>query len=638
MGTLILAGSLCRLGESRFTEELTRELRFRLDGGDFVLLISAAPDDAGFSRYVLESTRECFANSGISDVHLEMLDRGNCRDVRPLVRKARMVMLCGGHVPTQNRFFQELGLKEILRDFDGLIVGCSAGAMNCADFVYSHPELEGESTDPGYTRHLRGLALTDINLVPHYEQTRNALLDGRRLYEDIIFPDSWNHPFYSFPDGAYIISDNGRTVLHGESYIIRNGGITQISAEGGTYIFMNFVFVSPHFPHTYCHFCSRLKANGVNVLGIADTPYDRLVPELRDSLTEYYRVDNLEDYAQVFKAVAYFSFKYGKIDWLESNNEYWLEQDARLREDFNITTGLQTDRIGFIKNKSQMKICYAGGGIPTARQIKAAEGLKAVKEFAAVTGYPLVAKPDNGVGAEGTFKLGSDKELKAFFDSHKDSFRYFVIEEFITGDLVSYDAVCNSEGVPVFESMSVFPTPIMDVVNDNLDNCYYVDKKVPAALSEIGRRTIKAFGVTRRFVHLEFFRLDRDREGLGRKGDYVGLEVNMRPAGGFTPDMMNYAHSTDVYQIWADMVAFDEARKGFGKQYYCAYASRRDNRAYLHTHEEIVSRYGEHLVMCDRMPDALSSALGNQVYMARFDTLAGKDGFFSFVKAPRSDK
>ena len=121
---------------------------------------------------------------------------------------------------------------------------------------------------------------------------------------------------------------------------------------------MNFIFISPNFPHTYWNFCDRLRRSGVNVLGVGDAPYDGLEDGLKASLTEYYKVDSLEDYDQVFRAVAFFSFKYGKIDWIESLNEYWLEQDACLRTDFNVTTGIQSDRIGFIKEKSLMKKLY----------------------------------------------------------------------------------------------------------------------------------------------------------------------------------------------------------------------------------------------------------------------------------------
>ena len=317
---------------------------------------------------------------------------------------------------------------------------------------------------------------------------------------------------------------------------------------------LNFIFISPQFPHTYWEFCSRLKSNGVNVFGIADAPYETLDANLKEALTEYYRVDDMEDYQQMFKAVAFLSYKYGKIDWIESNNEYWLEQDARLRTDFNVVTGIMTDRIAFIKEKSEMKRIYLENGIPTARQIKMKAGLPEIIAFCRLCGYPVIAKPDKGVGAGGTHKIHNEEELKAFYDAYPGG--DYVIEEFITGDICSYDAIIDSEGNPLFESMTAWPPSIMDIVNKKLDLSYYVAKEMPEALRAIGRKTVAAFRVTNRFVHLEYFRLDRPRKNLGEAGDFVALEVNMRPAGGYTPDMINYAHSTDVYKIWADMVAF----------------------------------------------------------------------------------
>ncbi|MBO6170174.1 MAG: Type 1 glutamine amidotransferase-like domain-containing protein [Bacteroidales bacterium] len=639
--TLILTGSPTRYGEDRFTADngfldtVKLELAAaclrpgRTAGGLRILMVSAAPDDMAFTDSVLDGMSRCVRNSGIEPSVITMLDRRNSARAAELVRDADWIVLCGGHVPTQNRFLHEIRLKELLDGFDGLVMGCSAGSMNCAGMVYSHPELPGEAADPRYSRWLTGLGLTDIRIIPHYYQVRNAAIDGKRLFEDIAFPDSFNHSFYTFPDGGYILVKDGRSTLHGTAWEISNGQMRQICSENQVYTFMNFVFISPHFPQTYSHFCAALKRNGVNVLGIADTPWDALNDELKWALSDYYQVRNLEDYDEVYRAVAWFAHKHGHIDWIESNNEYWLEQDARLRTDFNVTTGLHTDRISGIKNKSEMKRFYASGGIPTARQIKACEGLDAVLAFTRKTGFPVIAKPDNGVGASGTFKIHSDSELQDWFKSHESDFGGFVVEEFITGLLTSYDAVYDSKGEPLFESMGVFPTPIMDIVHGKLETCYWVEKDVPAALRRIGRRTVKAFGITRRFVHLEFFKLDRDREGLGKKGDFVGLEVNMRPAGGFTPDMMNFAHSTDVFQIWADMVAFDQRRKTAGEQYWCAYASRRDSHRYVHTHEEILARYD--LCMCERMPDALSDALGNQVYIARFTSRRDIEPFLEFV-------
>ena len=637
--TLYLTGSPTRFGEPGFTEDngFLADVKASLaavtgpERKPRVLLVSAAPDDKGFTDSVKKGMSQCIHSSGIRTASITMLERSNAARAAELVQKADWVILCGGHVPTQNRFIHEIGLRKLLEGYQGVVMGCSAGSMNCAENVYSHPELPGEATDPLYQRWLKGLGLTDINLIPHFEQVRYAQVDGLRIFEDIAFPDSWGKRFYTFRDGGYVKVVDGKPTLYGEAFEITRGAMHRICEENQSYSFMNLVFISPHFPETYWHFCAGAKANGVNVLGIADTNYENLPWELRQSLTDYYKVNNLENYEEVYRAVAWFAHKWGKIDWLESNNEYWLEQDARLRTDFNITTGIKNDHIAAIKNKSEMKKYYALGGIPTARQIKGSEGEAKVKAFVKKTGYPLVAKPDNGVGASGTTKICNEQELKAWFEAHPQNFGLYVIEEFITGLLVSYDAIYNTKGEPVFENNSVFPTPVMDIVHGNLESCYWINKTVPAKLASIGRRTVKAFGITGRFVHLEFFQLDRDREGLGKKGDYVGLEVNMRPPGGFTPDMMNYAHSTDVYQIWADMVAFDQRRKGDGEPYYCAYVGRRDGKAYQHGHEEIMARYGADMCMAQRMPAALADALGDQVYIVRFKEKKEIDGFFTYL-------
>ena len=393
---------------------------------------------------------------------------------------------------------------------------------------------------------------------------------------------------------------------------------------------MNFIFVSPQFPHTYWEFCHRLKQNGVTVLGIGDTPYESLSNELKGSLDDWYYVPNMEDYDRMYRAVAFLASKWGRIDWIESNNEYWLAQDARLRTDFNVRTGIQTDHIDAIKEKSEMKRYYALAGVPSARQIKAAEGEEAVRAFAEKTGYPVFAKPDIGVGANGTYKIDDSNALSAFFRDEKE-WRHYVVEEFVSGDIASYDAIVGQGGEPLFESMTMWPPSVADIVKQHLDLSYYVSPVMPEQLRERGRATVKAFGVFNRFVHLEFFVLGADRPGLGRKGDYVGLEVNMRPAGGYTPDMINFSHSIDVYKIWADMVAFGKSSVQPGEQYYCAFASRRDEHRYRHTHEEILSRYGKDMVMCERMQGIMVSAMGEQMYTVRLKTFDEMTEFDRFV-------
>lgn len=391
----------------------------------------------------------------------------------------------------------------------------------------------------------------------------------------------------------------------------------------------NVIFLSPNFPTNYWKFCRELKNNGMNVLGIGDQPYNELSKELKDSLNEYYKVSNLENYDEVYRAVAFLTFKHGRIDWLESNNEYWLERDARLRTDFHITSGFQTEDMPRIKYKSRMKRYYSKAGIPTARY-HMAETVKGCRTFIKKVGYPVIVKPDNGVGASHTYKISSDEELNAFFAS-KEPDVSFIMEEFINAEVNSYDAIIDSNGNPIFETGNVTPNSIMDIVNNEDNSIYYIVKELPDDVRAAGRATVKSFGVKSRFVHFEFFRLLSDHAGMGKKGDVVALEVNMRPCGGFSPDMMNFSQSTDVYKIWADMIAFDKSTKPLGKPSFCAFAGLRDGKNFVLRHEDIMEKYGKFIKMVGRIPDALADAMGNRMYIANFDTKEDMQAFYQDV-------
>ena len=393
----------------------------------------------------------------------------------------------------------------------------------------------------------------------------------------------------------------------------------------------NIIFISPNFPTNYWQFCRELKNNGMNVLGIGDQPYDELKPELKDSLNEYYKVSSLENYDEVYRAVAFLTFKHGRIDWLESNNEYWLEQDARLRTDFNITSGFQVGDLHRIKYKSGMKEYYEKAGIIVARY-HLVEDIEGCRAFIAKVGYPVVVKPDNGVGAAHTYKLKSDEELQHFMATRPEGVPY-IMEEFVNAEVNSYDAIIDSHGEPIFETGNITPMSIMDIVNDNDNSIYYILKDLPEDTRAAGRAAVKSFGVKSRFVHFEFFRLTQDQEGLGKKGQIMALEVNMRPCGGFTPDMINFAHSTNVYKIWADMIAYDSTLTPVGGHQFCAFAGLRDGKNFKMSHEDIMAKYGHCMKMSGRMPDALAGAMGNRMYVATFPTREALDSFFSDVLA-----
>ena len=370
---------------------------------------------------------------------------------------------------------------------------------------------------------------------------------------------------------------------------------------------MNYVFVSPNFPRGYSNFAVRLKEEGVNVLGLGQDRYDELNGDLKVALTEYYRVDNMDNYDEMLRAIGYFTHKYGKIDRLESHNEHWLMQDARLRTDFNIT-GLKNGVMDNMKYKSKMKEVFRSCEIAVARGAvvtNAEEALLLTAEY----GYPVVVKPDMGVGAQDTMLLINDDTVADFFETRQG--RRYILEEFIEGEIVSYDGLTDQDGNVVFESSFNFSSGIMDVVNSDLDVFYYTVKKVPEDLALAGERAIKAFGLRERFFHMEFFRT--------KLGDLVALEVNIRPPGGYSVDMWNFANDIDMYRQYAQVVARNTTDAHELGKYYCCYAGRKYTSQYANSVDEVIYRYSSGTLFHGEMPRILSKAMGDYAFIFRVE-------------------
>ena len=370
---------------------------------------------------------------------------------------------------------------------------------------------------------------------------------------------------------------------------------------------MNFVFLSPHFPPNYYQFAIALKNHGVTVLGLADENYDSMRPELRSALTEYYRVKDMNNYEELLRALGYFTHRYGKLDRIDSHSEHWLETEARLRTDFNIP-GIRSDQIDRIKRKSLMRKTFLKAGINVARG-RVVKDLKDAQKLIKETGYPLVAKPDIGVGASATYKLHNEAELEKFFET-KPPVDY-LFEEFVSGQIITFDGLTDRDGTPVFVNSLAYSTGIMEtVLNDDLVY-YYTVREIPAELEALGRRTLEAFDVRERFFHSEYFR----QTGTG---ELLALEVNMRPPGGLTTDMFNYSCDINIYDAWASIIL----GKGFPypdytHKYYCCYVGRKSNRSYAHGEQEILSAYGDKISHHESISGIFSAALGNYGYLVR---------------------
>ena len=365
---------------------------------------------------------------------------------------------------------------------------------------------------------------------------------------------------------------------------------------------MNYLLVSPNFPISQEFFAKGLKEKGINVLGVGSESYDALSQTLKDNLVEYFRVNDLEDYEEVFRAVAFLTYKHGKIDRIESNNEYWLELDARLREDFNVY-GVKPKQLELTKYKSKMKTMFKEAGVRVAKGY-AANNKEELNGILKKLELPLIAKPDNGVGSANTYKLLTQRDVEEFINEWNEKVSYF-FEEFVeNGVLCTYDGLINQHGDIVFETSFIYTQPTLDLVNNGLDYANIIEPNIDPKLKELGQRIVYKFGMRERFFHIEFFRLP--------DGEYIALEYNNRIAGGTCIDLYNYSYNISLYEIYAD-VALDKKIKDIVTNKYTLSLSRRNRYQYKNSLEDIKAKYSYSIRMITTVPEVFSAAMGNTI-------------------------
>ena len=373
---------------------------------------------------------------------------------------------------------------------------------------------------------------------------------------------------------------------------------------------MNLIYISPHFPRNYIHFVTRLRLCGVQVLGIGSDHFDQLPEALRWGLTEYYRTDVPDDLQKILEAGRYFKSKYGKIERVESHSEYWLPYEAALRDELGVW-GLGVPETEALRQKSMMKERFSQAGLQVAKGARIAS-LEAAVEFADSVGFPLIAKPDCGVGASSTYKLVNREQLVDFF-MHQSRTDYF-LEEFVDGPIETFDGLVDREGRIVYFNSLVYGTNIMEVVNDNLHVHYFTQRQIEPDLEAVGRRAVSTFQVREKFFHFEFIRRASDKR-------LIALEANIRPPGGLTIDMWNYADDIDLYLAWARVVSEGRCELSYGRLRHVMYISRKDNLNYAHTHEQVLSACQSFLVHWERISPIFRNALGDTGYLVRSSNL-----------------
>lgn len=387
---------------------------------------------------------------------------------------------------------------------------------------------------------------------------------------------------------------------------------------------MNYIIISPYYPHNFQQFAFELKKQGINVLGIGQEPYEQLGDALQQTLSEYFRVNNLEDLDEVKRAVAFLFHKHGSIDRIESHNEYWLNQDAQLRAQFNVE-GPKPEDLVKTNLKSEMKKYFQKANVPVVpgHVVKTQADIESVAQQLT---FPFIAKPDHGVGAAATYKIATQAQLDEFSHQFTGETAYF-FESFVEeAEICTYDGLVDAHGNIIFETSMTYCVTPLDLMTHRADNTMYIHQELDSLLRQYGRAIIDTFGMRERFFHVEFFKKDHD---------YIALEYNNRPAGGFSMDLYNYAFNTNFFAWYAQMVVGHIDHDTPSGDPYCVAVTRRDEHAqsYVHSHEDIINKYRDRLKTTERTPSAFAHLMGDILYIVTADSAEDRDALVEFVTA-----
>jgi predicted ATP-grasp superfamily ATP-dependent carboligase len=369
---------------------------------------------------------------------------------------------------------------------------------------------------------------------------------------------------------------------------------------------MDFLYLSPEFPPYSRKFIQRLARHGVRVWAVGEADFYDMPEDLREDLEWYVRAD-LKDPIAVRRAVEALlaaQTSLGQppnIDRVESHNESWLRLEGFINTAFDVP-GIRPEGLDRLKKKSEMKTVFRACGFPVAEG-EVVRSIDHALALAHTLGYPVILKPDEGVGAGGIYRVDSPEALETLVPLLPET---YLLERFMAAPIVTFDGLVDAAGHVLFENSLVYGDGVLDYVLGK-DTFFYVTRRIPHDLLRNGRRLVEAFEIRGKFFHFEFFRV---KEG------YYPIEINCRPPGGPILDMMNFSADVDLYDAYARMVQGKKVELSKEKKYYCCYLGRRE-RAYSMTHNDVITAFGGALCAFEENPPIFQQAMGRYRYILR---------------------
>jgi hypothetical protein len=368
---------------------------------------------------------------------------------------------------------------------------------------------------------------------------------------------------------------------------------------------LNLLFLSPHFPPGFWLFCRALAERGVRVLGVGDAHPSTLAPTLSRHLVDYSHVPDMNRVDDVIAAARHLVSRHGELAAVESHNEHWLGLEARVRAALGVP-GPTPDDVDAWRSKSRMGERFQVAGLDPPRSAPV-HGPGGVRAFVQAHGLPVVVKPDVGVGGAGARAARDEAELASILEGDLSG---AVVQEQLVGDLLTFDGLCAADGSIVFASSFRYAAGVLEFSRDRLDVVYHARRSIAPAVAAAGERAVRAFDLRSRFFHVEVFELP--------DGRVRPLEINVRPPGGWSIDLMNFAADVDLYRMWAAIVAGERVEPvPLPHRYFAAHVGRRAEVRYRLSMEEVARLLGPALMAVPDVPPIFGEVMGVPIVLLR---------------------
>ncbi|MBX3232100.1 MAG: ATP-grasp domain-containing protein [Labilithrix sp.] len=323
------------------------------------------------------------------------------------------------------------------------------------------------------------------------------------------------------------------------------------------------VFIAPLFLETTNRYVEGFcNIEDITFSVISQDPASSIPRALRSRVTGHYRVSDPLDPEQLLVATRALGKGIGKVDRLVGVLEQLQIPMAHVRDELGIE-GINGEVARNFRDKDRMKDVFREHGVPTAKS-GLATSPEALRKFIDQVGYPVIVKPQAGLGTRGTYRITSAEDLAALEEQGvtPTQERPLQCEQFVVGAREHTCETVTVRGKPVWRSGTrYFPTPLEVLENAWMQYCVMLpreedlpefEKFAPinaAALDALFGRWAKTAAGTS-LTHMEWF--------LREDGTALVNEVGARPPGVMIMPLMSIAHETDFFHDWARLMAVEE--------------------------------------------------------------------------------